>query len=84
MALRNRGMTDRHWKAIGEKVGKTIKYTDPEFNFKKVLDLGLMDEKEFCIDIGEKAGNEIMIENRLDAMESKWDDMLFDFKRLEK
>lgn len=34
VALRNKGMCDRHWKAIQEKIGcDPIKYQDPEFNF---------------------------------------------------
>lgn len=73
-------MNDRHWKAIGEKIGKVIKYTDAEFNFKKVIDLGLMNHFEFCLEQGEKAGKEIMIENKLDEMWNKWEDINFEFK----
>lgn len=84
VALRNRGMTDRHWKAISEKCDKPIKYTDAEFNFKKILDLKLMDHLEFCLEQGEKAGKEITIENKLDEMEGKWEDIHFEFKYQEK
>lgn len=50
VALRNRGMTDRHWKAISEKCGKPIKYQDAEFSFDKIIKLGLMDHLDFCLE----------------------------------
>lgn len=33
VALRNEGMTDRHWKSISEKAGFEIKPTGSDFTF---------------------------------------------------
>lgn len=73
-------MNERHWKAISQEINKNIKWKDAEFTFKKILDLGLMNHLEFCLDQGEKAGKEIMIENKLDEMLKKWEDINFEFK----
>lgn len=56
VALRKKGMKDRHWEEISKKVGIQIKPgDDPNFTFTKVLEFGLMDHLEYCIDTGERA-----------------------------
>jgi len=41
VALRKPGMEARHWKAISEKCGKSIK-PDEEFTFTDALNFGLL------------------------------------------
>ena len=40
VALRTRGMTDRHWTAISDKAGFEVKPFGSDFTFKKVLGMG--------------------------------------------
>lgn len=58
VALRNKGMTTRHWEEISAKVGFTVKPTIEDFNFQKVLDMKLMDHCEYIVDVGDRAGKE--------------------------
>lgn len=71
VALRKKGMTDRHWEQISSKVGFDVKPTD-DFTFGKVIDMGLIKHPEVCIEIGEKASKEFNIEMSLNEMESVW------------
>ena len=41
VALRKKGMTDRHWDQISSKVGFEVRPNN-DFNFQKVLDMGLI------------------------------------------
>jgi dynein heavy chain len=54
VALRKKGMVDRHWEQISTKVGFEVK-PDAEFNFKKVIDMGLINFPDICIEVGERA-----------------------------
>lgn len=54
VALRKKGMTDRHWEQISQKVGFEVK-PDEDFTFQKVIDMKLIDFPDVCIEIGEKA-----------------------------
>ena len=53
VALRKEGMSERHWSKISEGCGFDVK-PGPGFNFKKILDLGLLDHLELCTTVGEK------------------------------
>ena len=53
VALRKKGMYERHWEEISQKVKKTIT-PDDEFTFRKVLDLGLLEHLDVCMEVGEK------------------------------
>lgn len=55
VALRKNGMMDRHWEQVSLKVGKEIKPTIEDFNFSKVIELGLLDHVDACVEIGERA-----------------------------
>ena len=54
VALRKEGMAPRHWKMISDEVGKDIKPDNPGFNFKYLVDEGLLNHLEICVTIGEK------------------------------
>jgi dynein heavy chain len=41
--------------------------------------MGLMKNLETCIEIGEKASKEFVIETNLNAMMDRWDDIAFSF-----
>ena len=77
VALRKPGMFDRHWKQISEKVGFEVKPNVEGFNFQKVLDMGLMDHADKCIEVGERAEKEYQIETMLDEMQSQWETINF-------
>jgi dynein heavy chain len=51
VALRKKGMTDRHWNEVSQKINLRIEPT-PGFTFSKVLEMGLMKNLETCIEIG--------------------------------
>lgn len=74
VALRKKGMKDRHWKQISDKVGFKV---DPKeyvegFTFQEALNLGLMDHVETCVDTGEKASKEFNIEVMMNEMKEFW------------
>ena len=54
VALRKEGMAPRHWKMISDEVGKDIKPDNPGFNFKYLIDEGLLNYLDICVTIGEK------------------------------
>lgn len=64
VALRKKGMVDRHWEQISTKVGFEVK-PDAEFNFKKVIDMGLINFPDICIEVGERASKQYNIEMSL-------------------
>ena len=64
VALRKKGMKERHWQAISSKVGFTVKPYEG-FTFTKVLEMGLLAHLETCMEIGEKASKEFTIETML-------------------
>jgi len=72
-------MKERHWQAVSEKVGFEVRPTEG-FNFQKVLDMGLMTHVDSCVLIGEKAEKEFNIENMLNSMYEKWDQIEFKLK----
>ena len=76
VALRKQGMTERHWGEISNKVGFEVKPTEG-FTFTKVLEMNLMDHVDVCVEIGEKASKEYMIENMLESMQKMWETINF-------
>lgn len=69
-------MCDRHWKEITDRVGFEVKPM-PGFTFTNALDMGLMKHVEVCVEVGEKAAKEYMIETMLDTMERMWETINF-------
>jgi dynein heavy chain len=52
-------MADRHWKLVSDLKNKEINPSlDPEFTFTKVLELGLIENVEKIVEIGETASKE--------------------------
>ena len=47
------------------------------FTFTNALDMGLMKHVEVCVEVGEKAAKEYMIETMLDTMERMWETINF-------
>ena len=64
VGLRKKGMTDRHWEQISTKVGFEVKPTS-DFTFQKVIDMGLINHSDVCIEVGERASKEYNIEMSL-------------------
>lgn len=54
VALRQKGMMDRHWSDITKRMGFDVKPT-PGFTFTKALEMGLMKEVDYCVEVGERA-----------------------------
>lgn len=67
VSLRKQGMNDRHWGEISKRVGFPVKPSEG-FTFTKVLEMGLLDHVDVCVEVGEKAAKEYMIETMLDQM----------------
>lgn len=59
MALRRKGMTDRHWDMVSRvmEVNPPIR-PDENFTFERALEMGLMEQVEKIVEIGETAGKE--------------------------
>lgn len=51
VSLRKKGMVERHWKQISDKVGFEIAPGEG-FTFNKVLQMGLMNNVDVCIEVG--------------------------------
>jgi dynein heavy chain len=47
-------MTERHWGEISKRVGFDVKPQEG-FTFTKVLEMGLLDHVDVCVEVGEKA-----------------------------
>ena len=47
-------MMERHWNDISKKMGFDVR-PNAEFTFTKVLELGLMKEVDYCVEVGERA-----------------------------
>jgi len=77
VALRKKGMKERHWQQISDKVGFTVQ-PEEEFTFSKALDMGLMKNVEEIVEIGERAAKEFAIEVMLNDMMAVWDKINFE------
>lgn len=51
VALRKKGMKDRHWDEISAKAGREVRPKD-DFTFTKLLDMGMMEHINMCVDVG--------------------------------
>ena len=72
VSIRNPGMRDRHWEKIGELVSKTV-VIDENFTLKSAFELGIENFDEKVRKIGDSAGKEFQIEEKLDEMEKEWE-----------
>lgn len=70
-------MVTRHWKAISDNVGFEVNPQIDNFTFERILELGLMKNIDFIVEVGEKASKEYQIETMLDEMEKKWENINF-------
>jgi dynein heavy chain len=57
IALRKKGMKDRHWDALTQKVGFAIKPYEG-FTYGKCMEMNLLEHTEAIVDIGERSGKE--------------------------
>ena len=48
-----------------------------DFTFKKILGMNLMDHCEFIVEVGDRAGKEYSIEQKLNEMNSRWEEISF-------
>ena len=63
LALRKRGMLDRHWDMVSKVMGiEPPIRPDDNFTFERVLEMGLMEKVDKIVEIGETAGKEYQIE----------------------
>ena len=72
VAIRNPGMRERHWEKISELVGKPC-VVDENFTLKTALDNGIEKFEAQICKIGDAAGKEFQIEEKLDDMQKEWD-----------
>jgi len=76
VALRKKGMVDRHWDEISKGVGFDIRPIEG-FTLNSVIDMGMVTHTQVCEDVGEKAFKEFGIEQSLNAMQSAWEGLDF-------
>lgn len=72
IALRKKGMQDRHWDALSKESGIEIR-PEEGFCLNTVIEKGMVEHSELCEDIGEKAYKENNIEKSLKKMKSEWE-----------
>jgi dynein heavy chain len=72
VALRQKGLRERHWKTISEKASKRVS-PDETWTLTTVFDLKLEDNMELIQKQSEVAGKEYSIEASLEAMELGWE-----------
>jgi dynein heavy chain len=80
VALRTEGMKERHWNAISEKVGFSVK-PRPGFTLQNTLDMNLLRFEEDIVDIGDKAAKQYQIECQLAKMKTEWETVEFMLKK---
>ena len=78
IALRRKGMTQRHW----DQVSSVMDIQPPispneEFTFNQVIQMGLMQQVDKIVEIGETAGKEFQIESMLNNMLNIWENVKF-------
>ena len=54
-------MVERHWTQISTKIGFDVAPTEG-FTFNKVLEMGLMNHSDVCVETGDRASKEFNIE----------------------
>jgi dynein heavy chain, axonemal len=55
VALRKDGMKERHWTEVSKLINKEIDPNEESLTFRKILDMGLLEHSDPCVEIGEKA-----------------------------
>lgn len=76
IALRKKGMKDRHWEALSKETGVEIA-PEEGFCLNTVIEKGMVEHAETCEDIGEKAYKEFNIEKQLAKMKGDWEGLEF-------
>jgi len=71
IALRKKGMKDRHWEMLSKETKVEIAPCEG-FNLNMVIEKGMVDFADTCEDIGEKAYKEYNIEKSLAKMKGDW------------
>ncbi|XP_064598423.1 dynein axonemal heavy chain 7-like [Liolophura sinensis] len=74
--LFNPGLRDRHWEAISEAIGFTLK-PDDSFCLSKVVDMNLEAHIPKFESISEAASKEYSLEKAMEKMKKEWDPMEF-------
>ncbi|KNC54636.1 dynein heavy chain 2 [Thecamonas trahens ATCC 50062] len=77
MALRNRGMRDRHWETLEDNLGMSVRPTD-DASFAEVATLGLEAHLEAIEEVAGVASREYGIESELDSMLATWESTVFE------
>lgn len=78
IALRKKGMNERHWNMISETMGFEVPFRpDEDFTFERALQMNLMEKVERVVEIGETAGKEYSIEQMLESMLGIWENVKF-------
>lgn len=72
IALRKKGMKDRHWESLSQQTKVDIK-PEEGFCLNTVIEKGMIDHADICEDIGEKAFKEFNIEKSLKKMKGEWE-----------
>lgn len=72
IALRKKGMKERHWEALSKETGIEIA-PEEGFTLNTVIEKGMVEHAEVCEDIGEKAYKEFNIEKSLVKMKAEWE-----------
>jgi dynein heavy chain len=76
IALRKKGMKERHWEALSKETGIEIK-PEEGFCLNTVIEKGMVEHADVCEDIGEKAYKEFNIEKSLKKMKDDWEGLDF-------
>ena len=72
IALRQKGLRERHWEAISVKSGKKVQ-PDESWTLQTVFELKLEENVDLIQKQSEVAGKEFSIETSLDAMAAGWE-----------
>ncbi|XP_078000357.1 dynein axonemal heavy chain 1-like isoform X2 [Glandiceps talaboti] len=75
--LRNPGMRERHWQALSQELGFTVR-PKQSLTFSKCLEMGLQSHIDKIAKVAEVAGKEYSIEQALDKMENEWKPVKFE------
>lgn len=51
-------MMKRHWQQVSDKVGFEVNPQADNFTFTTILDLGLLQHTDTCVEVGERANKE--------------------------
>lgn len=71
IALRKKGMKDRHWEMLSKETKIEIAPCEG-FNLNMVIEKGMVNHADICEDVGEKAYKEYNIEKSLAKMKGDW------------